>query len=139
MAIAKPSRNPGENFYAYIARVNEYFAQNASPEPIKNQRPDLDRSRSLENLDLDRSRSSFDKSDPDGLSHAIKGKFSELLKQDPLYLQARAWKCHPAVLTAATQRMNSDWVRQQIDFVARKKGLNAPGRYLAKILANNQF
>jgi hypothetical protein len=77
--------------------------------------------------------------DPDGLNSKIRGKHAELLKTDPLYLLARSWKCHPATLSNATDRMGSDWVRKQIQFVMSKKGLSFPGRYLAKILAKNPF
>jgi len=73
-------------------------------------------------------------SDPDGLSSRIKGQYAPLLKADPLYLKARAWKVHPGILTDATKRLGADAVRQEIKFVAGKPGISNPGAYLRKLL-----
>ncbi len=104
--------------------------------------PDQDQIQISKKLDLDRSGSATVEKvttvkNPDGLDDAIKGRYADLLKQDPAFLQARALGVHPATLTAAIKRMGVDWARQQIEFVSLRKGLSHPGRYLSAILKRN--
>jgi hypothetical protein len=77
--------------------------------------------------------------DPDGLNSKIRGEFAQLLKQDPLYLQARRMKVHPATLTNATKRMGAEWVRKQVEYVMGQPNIKFPGGYLSKILKNNPY
>lgn len=76
---------------------------------------------------------------PDGLDSLIKGKYAELLKNDPDYLLARSWGVHPANLTDATKRFSADWVKKQVQFVKSNSKVSNKRAYLAKILRSNQY
>lgn len=82
--------------------------------------------------------------DPDGLNSQIRGQYATLLKEDPLFLQARTWGVHPAVLTMAIQRLGIEWTRQQVRFVmnlleASPEKIKKPAGYLTHILKNNPY
>lgn len=134
-----PHRQPGESISAFTSRMDAYWQENPPQAPHINQRPDQDQIKISSNLDQDRSRSSFDKSDPDGLNSQIKGRYADLLKGDPDFLMARAWGAHPRTLTAGIQKVDVEWVRKQIQFVATKKEVEKKGHYLSAILSRNKF
>lgn len=112
----RPTRQPGENFYAYMKRVSDWGAT-LPPPPIENQRPDLIRS------DLEETKDQIRSDEPLGKDEAL--------------ALARSWGLHDGNFKTAIRRMSLEWVIQQINFVAKAQHVTRKGPYLSSILARN--
>lgn len=156
MAIAKPARENGEDFYAYLNRVQQYFDTNPpSAEKtykIKDGDPRSQDPRSqIKKNKISRSQISDIIGGEGSLSfiEEIRDQRSEI---DDLATcskpvqnsrfgvkEALQWGTHRKTIDKAVERMGFDWVIQQITFVGERRNVSNRGGYLASILTRNRY